>query len=162
MADRTRGGTVKHPVVALLVSSLAALGCASAPAETESSSPQGGLVELEVRVLGLDSREGAVAVAVFDSEASFEARSDAVASARLPVEGEDCSWRLSGLAPGVYAIAVYHDRDDDGVLDRSRLGLPTEPYGFSNGARGRVGPPSFRAASVTLGPGSSRLEIVVR
>ena len=71
-------------------------------------------------------------------------------------------WQVQTLSAGRYAVAAYQDLDDDGTLDRSALGIPTEPYGFSNDARGRYGPPSFDAAAVTLAPGSTELTIALR
>jgi uncharacterized protein (DUF2141 family) len=44
---------------------------------------------------------------------------------------------------GVYGIAAFHDEDDDGELD-TRIFIPTEPGCFSNNARPRFGPPSFK------------------
>ena len=42
---------------------------------------------------------------------------------------------VSGVPPGVYAAQVYHDRNDDHTVNRSRpLGIPREEIGFSNNA----------------------------
>ena len=46
------------------------------------------------------------------------------------------------VKPGNYAIAVFHDLNGNGKLDRNLIGLPSEPYGFSNDV-GRRGFPSF-------------------
>ncbi len=49
---------------------------------------------------------------------------------------------------GTYAIAAYHDVNGDGKMNRVPfVGLPLEPYGFSNDARGQFGAPSFANAS---------------
>jgi len=47
------------------------------------------------------------------------------------------------LKPGSYAIRAFHDLNENGELDTSWLGLPEEPYGFSNNARGKFGPPDL-------------------
>jgi uncharacterized protein (DUF2141 family) len=47
---------------------------------------------------------------------------------------------------------VFHDENDNGVLDKGAFGIPTEGYGFSNNAKGFFGAPSWRAAGVTIGP----------
>lgn len=62
------------------------------------------------------------------------------------------------VPPGNYAIAAYHDENGDGRLDRNGVGIPTEPYGFSNDV-GRVAPPTFAGARVSVGPATT---IVVR
>jgi uncharacterized protein (DUF2141 family) len=53
------------------------------------------------------------------------------------------------VPPGTYAVAVFQDLNGNGRLDRTPLGLPLEPYGFSNNA-GRLQRPSFAAASIRV------------
>ena len=59
-------------------------------------------------------------------------------------------------------IAVVHDENMNGKLDTNRLGIPTEGYGFSNGARAVLGPPSFSAASFRHDGGTLNLSIRLR
>lgn len=49
---------------------------------------------------------------------------------------------IPDLPEGTYAVSCFHDVNNNGVLDKNMLGIPTEPYGFSMGAR-----PKFRAPS---------------
>jgi uncharacterized protein (DUF2141 family) len=37
-------------------------------------------------------------------------------------------------------------------LDKNLFGIPKEPYGFSNSARGSTGPPKFADAAIVLNP----------
>ena len=41
-----------------------------------------------------------------------------------------------------------------GKLDTNFLGIPKEPYGFSNEKKGRFGPPKFKEVSFTLNKSS--------
>ena len=68
---------------------------------------------------------------------------------------------LAGLFISVTAVAAFHDADGNGELGTNILGIPTEGYGFSNGARGFMGPPSFEDAAVTIGSDDGLLSIVV-
>lgn len=149
------------PVVGVVLAVLG--GCASAgPGNTVYEDVPGAVVGLTVRVVGAASDEGWVAVAAYGSADTFAERRDPVAAVRLQVEDGGAIWQVPVLEPGRYAIAAFHDVDADGQLDRSAVGVPSEPYGFSNGARGRLGPPSFDAAAVTLGGGSRELIINLR
>lgn len=56
--------------------------------------------------------------------------------------------------PGVYGIAVYHDENKNGVLDRPFI-LPTEGFGFSNNASTVFGIPRFSAIRIHLEEGTS-------
>jgi uncharacterized protein (DUF2141 family) len=65
---------------------------------------------------------------------------------------------LAGLVPGRYAIAVYVDENGNGRLDRGMFGIPSEPYGFSNGG-GQFGPPPFDKASIDVPPSGGRIVV---
>lgn len=47
------------------------------------------------------------------------------------------------LKPGKYALAIFHDANNNDELDKAFSGIPTEKYGFSNNARGIFGPPDL-------------------
>jgi len=54
---------------------------------------------------------------------------------------------FESIPPENYAIAVIHDQNMNGKLDANFLGVPTEGYGFSKNAKGKLSVPSFSAAS---------------
>lgn len=121
--------------------------------------------EVTVVLEGVESESGDVQVDVFGeaNAANFpyadrgvlsEIRREAGAL-RAPV----AAISLGELAPGRYALFAMHDENGNGDLDRNFLGIPTESYGFSNGASGTVGPPSFDAAAVQVGGAPSRIVI---
>jgi hypothetical protein len=51
-------------------------------------------------------------------------------------------------APGYYAVALFHDENDDHHLNTNALGIPTEGYGFSNNPTLYFGPPHPRQGPV--------------
>lgn len=53
--------------------------------------------------------------------------------------------RLEGLAPGSYAVSLFHDENQNGRLD-TLFGIPREGFGFSRNPVVRFGPPRFDAA----------------
>ena len=54
------------------------------------------------------------------------------------------------LKKGIYAISLYVDSNDNKIIDKNLLGIPTEQYGFSNNASGFLGSPSYKDASFNL------------
>lgn len=56
--------------------------------------------------------------------------------------GQAGSIRITGVAPGVYALALIHDENGNGRLDKF-MAIPREGFGFSRNPRIRMGPPSF-------------------
>lgn len=109
---------------------------------------------LTIAVANVRAGKGYVMLSLFDSKEGFDEKCNPVCQVRLRSQGDRCKWTLHGIPLGSYAVAVFQDLDDDGVLDRNSLGVPTEPYGFSNNAGSMLGPPAFEEAEFTLaGPG---------
>lgn len=119
-------------------------------------------VTVELAVTGIEDITGNLAVAVFDTEEAFDARNAPTTQALLPVDSESMSLMLVLPEPGEYAIIVYQDINLNGKIDMSRIGVPTEPYGFSNNARSAFGPPGFRKTRMTVTQGSMAHEIRLR
>lgn len=45
--------------------------------------------------------------------------------------------------PGAYGLALYHDENANGKIDRNALGIPKEGFGFSNNPRIFLSAPGF-------------------
>jgi len=110
------------------------------------------------RIDSVRNADGVIRVALFADEESYEAVDRAAAlmapaAAQGTVQGSICS-----LPPGQYALSVFHDENENSVLDAGRLGIPKEGYGFSQGARGRTGPPPFKKVAFSLPAGGDHLE----
>jgi uncharacterized protein (DUF2141 family) len=63
--------------------------------------------------------------------------------------------RIAGLAPGRYALSVFHDENRNRKLDML-IGIPREGFGFSRNPVVRFGAPKFRQVLIDLGPGFTR------
>ena len=61
------------------------------------------------------------------------------------------------VEPGEYAIAVFHDENGNGKMDKHLFGIPKEPYGFSNNFRPRFSAPSFSDCEFNVGDGSKMI-----
>lgn len=117
--------------------------------------------ELTVVVDGFPSDQGKAFIAVFRSEDDFPNFGAQFKGVKVPVSGKRSTTIFKGLPNGNYAVAVFHDRNNNGKLDRNMLGIPTEHYGFSNDARELFSAPSFSSASITLN-GSRKINVHVR
>jgi uncharacterized protein (DUF2141 family) len=51
---------------------------------------------------------------------------------------------------GTYANSVFHDENDDGVLNTNFIGMPHEGYGFSNNHTYATHPASFEESHFTI------------
>jgi len=114
---------------------------------------------LTIEFAGL-APQGALMIQVFDSEAAYRAGTG-VASTRAEVSADTARVEFTGLPPGQYAFRLYHDLNGDGRMNTNPFGMPTEPYAFSNNARGSFGPASWSDAVFTLNAGANvqRIEV---
>ena len=44
---------------------------------------------------------------------------------------------------GSYVVSGFQDFDGNGVISGNFIGIPKEPFGFSNNAKGKFGPPKW-------------------
>ena len=103
--------------------------------------------DLTITVKGVRSADGAIFLAVYDSDKSFMKVPQAKTTRRIDAGKGDLKIVIHDLPAGKYAIAGYHDENGNGKLDTNALGIPEEGYGFSNDARGMLGPPTFSEAA---------------
>jgi uncharacterized protein (DUF2141 family) len=136
----------------------------SAGAENESGPAQTSeaTLQLTVRITHLSSDKGKVAVALFDSDKDFPDQKRALQGKMVKIASGRAKVVFHGLRPGLYAIAVLHDENENLKMDFNFLGMPLEGYGFSNDASGFLGPPSFGDAAFRLKAKSSGVAIKIR
>lgn len=104
--------------------------------------------DLELTVENVKGRDGELRVGVYASAEDY--RKTAVKEVKAAASGNPVSIRIPGLAPGEYAIALYHDRNGNRKLDSNLLGIPREPYGFSGSARNLTGPATWEQARFSV------------
>ena len=127
--------------------------------------------ELRITVDGIRSAHGTVLIGLYDSPASFgkavEVSAFLINPDRLAAVVLRANAALksavvfSNLEPGRYAAIAFHDENGNGKLDKNFLGIPTEPYGFSNNVQGFLGPPTFDAAAMALGDSNEGVQITL-
>lgn len=105
---------------------------------------------------------GRIAVAVYRDAEAFRRGEGPVASRIVDRTGAVTSVVITGLPPGRYAVAAFHDTDGNGDLTLWPIGLPREAYGFSRNVRGRFGPPNFSAAAFDLPAAGARQAFALR
>ena len=69
---------------------------------------------------------------------------------------------FNDLAEGEYAVSLFIDENSNNKLDTNAVGMPIEPYAFSNDASGSFGPPSFDKAKFALGKDDKKHVITIR
>jgi len=90
-----------------------------------------------------ETKAGNVMLALYDSEEAFDRGGRPVKAMSVPA-GQTAT--IEGLAPGTYGVKSFQDINGDGKMNTNPFGIPTEPYAFSNNARGHMGPPTWAEA----------------
>jgi uncharacterized protein (DUF2141 family) len=108
--------------------------------------------DLTIEVSGVTPGHGQIYVAVYDRPETFPTAGQQRTGRILEASAQSLVVHFEDLPPGEYAAVAFQDVNGNGRLDKNFLGMPKEPYGFSNSARGSAGPPKFSAAAVTLHP----------
>ena len=141
-------------ITGFLAAALAA--CSSAPKNPAEPRPTG-TGHVQVTVTGFESEEGQVLIAIFLDENGWpDDEAVAFGATVLSIRERQAVAEFKDVPSGSFAISVFHDEDSDRELDTGVFGIPSEDYGFSRGARGSFGPPSFDDARLDLIEGESK------
>ncbi len=103
---------------------------------------------IEIHITGLANDQGKACASLYDNPEGYP-RDPAKAAFRecSSIHDKRATITFEDLPFGTYASFAFHDADDNGEIRKNRLGIPRDPVGASNKARGRFGPPSFEDAS---------------
>src|SRR5215470_9324162 len=130
------------------------------PALAQGKIPQPNIIHVEV--VGLHSDKGQVICALYSSRDGFPKQNEkAVARVSSAITQKQAVCEFSEIAPGTYAISVFHDENSNGKLDTKFMGIPREGVGASNGAKGHFGPPKFESAAFSFLGGRLELKITI-
>lgn len=102
---------------------------------------------LSVPVSTVRSGNGRLYVALYDQN-NWLKPGRFVALRLVPAQRGTVVARFNSVRPGRYSVAVFHDENNNGTVDRNFLGLPSEGFGFSRRTPLRV--PSFGETSFDL------------
>ncbi|MBL6081716.1 DUF2141 domain-containing protein [Belnapia sp. T18] len=149
------GGAALRGADAAAAAGARATACAAADA------PAG--PRLQVTVTGTRKVAGNITITLYGPRPEdFLARGGRIARQRILLHGAAAEACFALSEAGAYAIAVYHDENNDHVFNRTMVGMPAEGYGFSNDAPALVGVPSFEAVRFAVPVGGSQMTIHLR
>ena len=123
-----------------------------------SEAPSSVLIE----VSGFKNTRGTLNCRLFTKAADFP-DGDGIVTLRVPITGSNTSCSFSIVEPGTYAIAVVHDENGNGKLDKNFVGVPSEGYGVSNNKTYALSAPKWDESTFKLGPTESKaLQVKLR
>jgi uncharacterized protein (DUF2141 family) len=113
--------------------------------------------DLTITVGPIQTQAGSVCYAMIaESQKQWFAKADIPAeaiysAACVQASGDSVRFEVKAVAFGRYALSIFHDVNGNGLMDKkSLLGIPVEPFGFSNNPSIGFGAPSFEACAFVL------------
>ena len=117
---------------------------------------------MKVQIAGLNKAEGQICYSLFDRGKGFPGSSNNLEAKCISISGRLPILTIEDLHLGTYAIAVFHDVNGDGELNRNFLGIPQEGFGFSQNPEIQTSPPSFGESAVLVTGAETNLQIQLR
>lgn len=119
--------------------------------------------KIKVTVTGIENTKGFIYIGLYNTKESFpkiDLRYKGICS---DPNTNGTTQTFENISAGKYAVGAFHDENKDLKLDRNKLGIPTEKYGFSNNVFETFGPPKFEDASFTIKDGQTvNINIVLK
>ena len=108
---------------------------------------------LTITIADIRESEGRLMIQVANSEKGFEFSEDSAAPPPVAIsqlaEAGEMTFEVT-LPPGIYGARVLHDLNGNGEMDSNFVGIPKEPWAFSNNATGRLGPAKWQDAKFEI------------
>jgi uncharacterized protein (DUF2141 family) len=99
--------------------------------------PSNAQLSLTIEITNLKNNHGHVLLSLYDEN---EVQ---IKGLKSSIDSSKSKFQINGLKPAKYAFKYFHDENDNDHLETNSLGIPLEGFGFSNNAKGFLGPPSF-------------------
>ena len=105
--------------------------------------------ELTIKIKNVKESSGTIYIAIFANEENWP---DGVPYRALNTPAElDVTSVTVEIPEGTYAVSVYHDLNGNEQMDYNALRMPKEPWGVSNDAPARFGPPKWKRMTFDVG-----------
>jgi len=120
-------------------------------------------VSTSIKITGIKSAKGNIAIGVFKDQASFEKEKSfknfifdkkALVNGNLNV--------VIKLEPGTYGLTLLDDENTNNKMEKNMIGLPKEGFGFSNFFLEKLKRPLFNDFKVNLNNNQNKVEIKVK
>ena len=135
------------PLCSLLIASRVLGAATPAPRTAETAS-------VTVVVSSLVSTTAAVRLYFYNTREGFLKSGKWAFSKAVKPEGKSEFTLPVDLPKGEWAVAITQDLNNNDKIDKNFLGIPTEPYAFSNNIRPTLAAPDFNECKFMVdGPG---------
>lgn len=126
---------------------VATLSLAMRPAEIQNDAKS---VLVKFRINKAEPEKSVIYVAIYKDADTFLDENAYFKNVEIDSQGNATVSGTIELPSGTYAMAIFQDLNANGEMDSNLVGIPREPFGFSNNAKGNFGPPSWVDAKIVI------------
>ena len=106
--------------------------------------------QLTIEIQNIEVEKGKITIGVFTKNDIFLKVSSVYKSYSVAVRKNTETITIKDLPKGEYAFIIYQDKNSDGKLNENALGIPKEPFVFSNNVRPKFSKPTFEDCKFSL------------
>ncbi len=99
--------------------------------------------DITVSIVGIESDSGVVRIGLYNQKRTFPEWGRAYKRTTIPARRGEIVCKFKNLPVGTYAVSVFHDKDENGELDKKFWGKSGEVCGFSNNPKSHKRAPHF-------------------
>jgi uncharacterized protein (DUF2141 family) len=99
--------------------------------------------KLTLKISNIEKVQGEIRVGVFNTGTNFLKQGAAIKNYAIKVDNDTAYLTITDLPKGEYAITMYHDENSDNIMNTNFIGIPKEPYGFSNNVKPKMSAPKY-------------------
>lgn len=114
-------------------------------ATTQAQNPQ-----LVIEIQNIEGLKGNIRIGIFNKSEKFLKEGHTYKSYIVAVKKPTQTITIEDLPKGEYAFLLYHDKNSDAKLNQTFIGIPKEPFAFSNNIIPKLSKPSFEECKFML------------
>jgi uncharacterized protein (DUF2141 family) len=111
---------------------------------------------LTLEIAGVKKSGGKIHISIFNNEKSFDERKTYCSMVANSIS--ETVYVTIALPSGEYVISMYQDINGNGELDTNIMGIPKEPFGFSN-YNGKSAPGNFKKHKVIVNESIKKISL---
>lgn len=145
-----------------MVGCVALLALAGGPARAQSNC-SADKPRINVVIEGVRSDRGDMVVELYaNNEAGFLNEKGRIQRVRQKASSSVTNVCIAAPTAGSYALALYHDENNDQKFNRNLIGMPSEGFALSNNVRPRLRAPSLKSVLIEVPEGESTVRVRMR
>jgi len=118
--------------------------------------------KITVTVTNFKSQKGLVLCCLNNKEDGFPGEQNkALSCQKISIAGSKVQFTFLNVVPGTYALAAYHDENNDGTLNTNFLGIPKEGVGVSNNKMRNFSSPKYNEAKFAV-PANGEIKMEIK